>query len=426
MEARDGWIGWRTNLRTHHTENGSCLSLSLQGPSQLTTHCELAIAAAAMGVQSSRAASRIVASAWCLVAVAASSAAASVMSTTPLSVVALEARLTAAAGVPVACGQNLEAPEAKTYVCGPAAGAAFVPRVTVFSTLFRISDEMVEAWLNDISRQTIVHQVELAVALVDDEYSDVTVDMLGIAMGEASRADTHAFGQLGQLRVVWFPSDIGLYATWSYLVLHTAHPASYRTNWNPDDRRAPYALARQAAVLDAMPWVDLVSGPVRQITRDPLNASWNTTHDSPVLQLVSASRGRLPRQLTLADFGRIIKGQFQVINPPHNAPLFRRRVTDVAGGAFDMALDPLSDWALWVRAIQRGCIFWHIESPLILWYRGPRQYSATHAEKRASAVDHVLKADCSAWERVMGRDVCSLTALQRETAAAQNAESGSP
>lgn len=362
---------------------------------------------------------------WSIVAVAASSAAA-VTSTTPLSAVALEARLTASAGVPVACEQSLKAAEAKTYVCGPAGGAAFVPHVTIFSTLFRISDEMVETWLNDISRQTIVREVELLVALVDDEYSDVTVDMLGIAMGEAARADTRASGQLGQLRVVWFPSDIGLYATWSNLVLRVAHGASYRTNWNPDDRRAPYALARQAAVLDAMPAVDLVSGPVRQVTRDPLNAIWNTTHDSPVLQLVSASRGRLPRQLTLADFGRVIKGQFQVINPPHNAPLFRRRVTDVAGGAFDMALDPLSDWALWVRAIQRGCIYWHLESPLILWYRGPRQYSATHAEKRASAVDRVLKADCSAWERAMGRDVCSLTALQREAAATQNAESGSP
>ncbi len=60
-----------------------------------------------------------------------------------------------------------------------------------------------------------------------------------------------------------------------------------------------------------------------------------------VIKLVSPGKnGPLPRQLYLSDFGRISKGRFAVANPPHNAPMFRRRLMDTVG-YFDDSLDPL-------------------------------------------------------------------------------------
>jgi hypothetical protein len=342
----------------------------------------------------------------------------SVNSTSPLGVAALESRLGAAAACPVTCSPFV--PQAGgdplqsrgMFICDTVRSAT-APRVTIFATLFGVSDAMVSAWLADILRQTIVHDVELLVSVIENEYSKTIIDTLGASLCAASTSGVPA---LQSVRVIWWPADPGLYQTWSFAVLHVAHPASYRSNWNPDDRRAKFALSRQAALLDSKPHVDLVAGPVKKLSRDPLNETWGTAQDCRVLQLVSFARGKLPRALTLADFGRVVKHQFQVTNPPHNAPMFRKRVTDVAGGAFDADADPLSDWALWVKAIQRGCIYWFMESPLVVWYHGPRQYSATHAEQRAVAVDHVLKQDCGVWKEAMGREVCNLVALQREAA----------
>ena len=134
-----------------------------------------------------------------------------------------------------------------------------------------------------------------------------------------------------------------------------------QTNWNPDDRRAPYALQKQAALLDTKPEVDLVAGPVRQLTASPVNNTWATTHDAKVLRLVGGKHGPLPRALQLSDFGRFSAGRFSVANPPHNAPMFRKRLMDTIG-YFDQSLDPLSDWELWVRGIINGSVYWFLGS----------------------------------------------------------------
>ena len=109
----------------------------------------------------------------------------------------------------------------------------------------------------------------------------------------------------------------------SHAALGIELSASSQTNWNPDDRRAPYALQKQAALLDKKPDFDLVAGPVRQLTQSPLNNTWATTHDAKVLRLVGGKHGPLPRALQLSDFGRFARGSFSVANPPHNAPMFR-------------------------------------------------------------------------------------------------------
>ena len=86
-------------------------------------------------------------------------------------------------------------------------------------------------------------------------------------------------------------------------------------------------------------------------------------------------------------------------NPPHNAPLFRARLFERAGGGmFDAALDPLSDWDLWVRSlVVGGARMWMMEQPIALWYHGDRQYSATHAATRNAAVSESLRRYCAAW-----------------------------
>ena len=188
-----------------------------------------------------------------------------------------------------------------------------------------------------------------------------------------------------------------------------------QTNWNPDDRRAPYALQKQAALLDTKPEVDLVAGPVRQLTASPLNNTWATTHDAKVLRLVGGKHGPLPRALQLSDFGRFSAGRFSVANPPHNAPMFRKRLMD-AIGYFDQSLDPLSDWELWVRGIINGSVYWFLEQPVVVWTKSEVQYSATHAGSRDAAVAQVLARNCAAWQQALSPNVCTAGVVSRADA----------
>jgi hypothetical protein len=229
----------------------------------------------------------------------------------------LAAQLATAAGAAVTCAAVSAKPSA--VVCALADGAkalSTAPRVSVFSVLFLTDEALAEALLEDVARQTIAPATELLVGLVTGFYSQANVAQLGREMGRR---------RLHGLKVVLWHTDLGLYGCWSYLCANVA-TAEYRTNWNPDDRRAPYALQKQAALLDTKPEVDLVAGPVRQLNAgqdSPVNATWATTHDAKVLRLVGGKHGPLPRALQLSDFGRFAAGRFSVANPPHNAPMFR-------------------------------------------------------------------------------------------------------
>jgi hypothetical protein len=237
--------------------------------------------------------------------------------TPPATETTLAAQLATAAGAAVTCAAVSAKPSA--VVCALADGVkarSTAPRVSVFSVLFLTDEALAEALLEDVARQTIAPATELLVGLVTGFYSQANVAQLGREMGRR---------RLHGLKVVLWHTDLGLYGCWSYLCANVA-TAEYRTNWNPDDRRAPYALQKQAALLDTKPEVDLVAGPVRQLNAgqdSPVNATWATTHDAKVLRLVGGKHGPLPRALQLSDFGRFAAGRFSVANPPHNAPMFR-------------------------------------------------------------------------------------------------------
>ena len=156
-------------------------------------------------------------------------------------------------------------------------------------------------------------------------------------------------------------------------------------------------------------------GPVRQLTASPLNNTWATTHDAKVLRLVGGKHGPLPRALQLSDFGRFSAGRFSVANPPHNAPMFRKRLMDNVG-YFDQSLDPLSDWELWVRGIINGSVYWFLEQPVVVWTKSEVQYSATHAGSRDAAVAQVLRRACTAWQQALSPNVCTAGVVSRADA----------
>lgn len=195
----------------------------------------------------------------------------------PATATTLAMQLAAAAGATVTCSAVAASAEPAALVCALAEGGSDVvqlpPRVSVFSVLFLTDDKLVQALLDDVARQTAAHSVELLVGIVTGFYGDANVVQLGREMG---RRRVHS------LKVVLWHEDLGLYGCWSYMCAHVA-TAEYRvrqpgpsraalklvgaellsriqTNWNPDDRRAPYALQKQAALLDTKPEVDLVAG----------------------------------------------------------------------------------------------------------------------------------------------------------------------
>jgi len=200
---------------------------------------------------------------------------------------------------------------------------------------------------------------------------------------------------------------------WSDMNLHPqlASQESFRTNWNPDDRRAPWALDQQARLLDMLPEVDLVAGPVRRYVGDPRLHSWASTGNATLLRLIGGQPA--PRALVLADFGRFRGGRFAVANPPHNAPMFRARLLARAGGGFDSALDPLSDWALWVRALVNGSVMHFLGSPVAIWTKSESQYSVRLAGRREAAVEATLREHCGAWRAALGPAVCGAGVVSR-------------
>jgi len=140
----------------------------------------------------------------------------------PATATTLAMQLAAAAGATVTCSAVAAPAEPAALVCAladkSADAAQLPPRVSVFSVIFLTDEELVQALLDDVARQTAAPAVELLVGLVTGFYSSANVAQLGREMG---RCRVHS------LKVVLWHEDLGLYGCWSYLCAHVA-TAEYR------------------------------------------------------------------------------------------------------------------------------------------------------------------------------------------------------
>lgn len=159
--------------------------------------------------------------------------------------------------------------------------------------------------------------------------------------------------------------DKGVYDTWNYAIKNSSAP--YISNWNCDDRRAPWALERQIKTLDENPSVGLVYNIILETPRPNETFEFNTSKS--VWPCLDFSKENLYR-----------------VNSPHNSPMWRRSLHDDFG-YFNTEYKSASDYDMWVRAVLGGAKFLKINEPLSLYYRSPDGVSTNSVDLEKNVAD---------------------------------------
>jgi len=130
------------------------------------------------------------------------------------------------------------------------------------------------------------------------------------------------------------PYRAGIYEVWNRGIQKTT--TKYLTNMNVDDLRRNDSLELQAAFLNRLPSIDVVYQDFF-VSFEP-KVSWD-------LIASNGMKTSLPNvSLPILNSG---------INPPHNAPMWRRQLHNKVG-MFDESFKSAGDFDFWVRSILQG------------------------------------------------------------------------
>jgi glycosyltransferase involved in cell wall biosynthesis len=158
----------------------------------------------------------------------------------------------------------------------------------------------------------------------------------------------------GNIRYVRINHRIGVYDAWNIGV--EAATGDYLTNTNVDDLRSAESLELQAGVLDSLPFVDVVY------------QDFYYTFD-PTLSFEDVARFGYRSQLPL-----VTPYTLMAYNPPHNAPMWRRRLHDELG-LFDTSYQSAGDYEFWMRCLAAGKTFFKMNEPHVVYYQNPNGLS---------------------------------------------------
>ena len=139
------------------------------------------------------------------------------------------------------------------------------------------------------------------------------------------------------VRVEVFSYRSGIYEVWNRGVEQTS--SRFLTNMNVDDLRRDDSLELQARFLKRFESIDVVYQDV-YLSFEP-NVEWK------LIAGVGLSTSLPHVSLPVMSLG---------FNPPHNAPMWKRRVHDNVGG-FDESFKSAGDFDFWVRAFLKGSRF---------------------------------------------------------------------
>ncbi len=168
------------------------------------------------------------------------------------------------------------------------------------------------------------------------------------------------------IRYIRTPERIGIYEAWN-LAIREAR-GELLTNANLDDLRRHDSLEIQAATLQALPDVDVVYQDVHYALEPCL----------PFERVADFGfRSRVPQ---------VTPAVMLSFNPPHNAPMWRRRLHDELG-LFDTRYRSAGDYEFWLRCVAAGKVFHRVADPHVVYYQNPQGYSTRadttgHSETR--------------------------------------------
>lgn len=163
---------------------------------------------------------------------------------------------------------------------------------------------------------------------------------------------------------------IGIYDAWN--VGARIARGEYLTNTNLDDLRRSDSLELQAAVLDNLPFVDVVYQDFLY-TFDPCLSV------EEIAQFGYKSSLPVVASQNMMDF-----------NSPHNAPMWRKRLHEELG-YFDEFYQSAGDYEFWMRCLAANKVFYKINDPHVVYYQNPEGLSTRPDSRGVEEAKRILK-----------------------------------
>ena len=220
-----------------------------------------------------------------------------------------------------------------------------IPKISLVTSVYK-AEKHIEQLMEDITRQTVFNNnCEWMIYNVDPEGNNESEEV--ILKYVEKYPNNIVYKRLKK--------DPGVYGVWNNAIKDST--GQFITNVNCDDRRAPYALEKQAKMLVANPDVSLVYND-SYLTREP-NLQWE-----------NIDKGKTERY----NFEQFSKEALLRSNLPHNNPMWRRDIHE-AHGYFDEEYKSAGDWDFWLRCAFAGCEFKKCDEPLGVYYFNPEGIS---------------------------------------------------
>ena len=215
--------------------------------------------------------------------------------------------------------------------------------VGVIVSLYRC-EAFLPFFLESLKRQTIFSESQIYVGAVQP--SNFELDFINQFGSENKNVILEVFDYRA-----------GIYEVWNHGVRKTT--SQFLTNMNVDDLRRDDSLELQAQFLKNHASIDVAYQDV--YLSFEANAEW------ALIEGVGLSTSLPHVSLPMMNLG---------FNPPHNAPMWRRRVHDEVG-LFDETFRSAGDFDLWVRAFINGSKFLKMGEIHASYYFNPEGISTT-------------------------------------------------
>jgi len=214
----------------------------------------------------------------------------------------------------------------------------------VIASIYRPGD-LLSVFLGNLEEQSIFELTQVVLVLVDPKSSEIEM------------IDSFC-EKYGNVKLVIFEQRLTIYEAWNVAIRLTN--TSFLTNMNIDDLRSPDSLEIQLQFMLDRPWAD--------VGYQDFYYMWDRDLDwTSVVNVGALSELPPVTLLELAWFG---------VNPPHNAPVWRRELHE-RFGEFDGNLRSAGDYEFWLRVCSKGASFVKIPISTVGYYINPKGMSTS-------------------------------------------------
>lgn len=243
------------------------------------------------------------------------------------------------------------------------------PLVSIITSLFA-ADRYVEAFLKNITAQTVFDRCELLLFDVPSSHEDPR------RVEETVREYAERHPNIVYRRI---EEDPGLYELWNTEIRMSR--GKYIAMACIDDSKSPDSLEQQLLALEAHPEVDVACCAVLG-TKTPYetwesNTAYRTFCGSFNWQNQNLSSSGSEERFGMADlFYKDESGQWlDSDNLPHCMPMWRKSLHDKHGYFDEKQFGPLADWEFWLRCASRGAGFILLRKTLGLYLENPQSHN---------------------------------------------------